>query len=140
MNENQIKEEFRQGQDCSQVVLAALTDNTLDPEIARRLSAAFGGGFMQGETCGAITGALMAIGLQYGHSEPGDFSQKEILSEKRAAFLERFHEKYPSTQCRSLIGYDFSKTEDIQKIMDSGILFDFCPKLVAEVIEIAKEI
>ena len=95
---------------------------------------------MQGETCGAVVGALMAIGLKYGHDKADDFSQKEILSAKRTAFLDAFYARYPSVQCKALINYDFSRPEDVQKILDSGVLFDFCPKLVADVIAMTKEL
>ena len=46
------------------------------------MSSCFGGGMMCGETCGAVTGALMVIGMVYGHSREGDQSQKEIMAAK----------------------------------------------------------
>ncbi len=35
--------------------------------MANKVSACFGGGMMHGDTCGAFTGAIMAVGLKYGH-------------------------------------------------------------------------
>ena len=47
-----------------------------------------------GETCGAVTGALMVIGLKYGHSVNHDLKQKEIMREKTSEFKRLFAEKY----------------------------------------------
>ncbi len=141
MLEKDIAEQFQHGFDCSQVVLSQFAEKEgVDPETAHRLSAAFGGGFMKGETCGAVVGALMALGLKYGHSQPDDFAQKELLREKQEKFLKKFYEEYPSTRCKELLELDFSKPEEYQEIMESGILFEFCPRLVADVIDIVEEV
>ena len=59
---------FSEGYSCSQSVLAAFAPELgLDADAALRVSAAFGGGMGRtGGTCGAVTGALMALGLKYG--------------------------------------------------------------------------
>ncbi len=59
---------FRKGFNCSQAVLSAFAEEFgLDPIMAYRVAAAFGGGMgHMGETCGAVTGAFMVIGLKYG--------------------------------------------------------------------------
>ena len=78
LNESQILEQFSQGFDCSQVVLGACADKIgLDPETAKKVAACFGGGMWYGHECGAVTGALMAIGAKYGHSQPGDQQAKK---------------------------------------------------------------
>jgi hypothetical protein len=62
LDEERVKELFKQGHDCSQVVLSHYAkDLNIDEDMARKVSACFGGGMMIGETCGAITGALMAM-------------------------------------------------------------------------------
>ena len=57
---------FSEGFSCSQSVLAAFAPELgLDADAALRVSAAFGGGMGRtGGTCGAVTGALMVLGLQ----------------------------------------------------------------------------
>lgn len=55
------------GSNCAQSVLGSCCKQFhLDAETAYRLGAFFGGGMRMGETCGAVTGALMALGLQFG--------------------------------------------------------------------------
>jgi C_GCAxxG_C_C family probable redox protein len=64
----QALENFKNGYNCAQSVLSVLApDLGLHQDTAMKLSSPFGSGiaYMQ-ETCGAVTGALMAIGLKYG--------------------------------------------------------------------------
>lgn len=140
--EQKIREEFVKGYDCSQVVLRTFAGELgITEDEANRAAACFGGGMMEGEVCGVVTGALMAIGLKYGHSDPGNImEQKEIMMEKSAKFRERFKEKHKTIICRPMLGYDVSKTEELQAALDSGRLLEFCPKLACEAIMILKEI
>ena len=57
---------FEEGFNCSQAVVSAFAPELgLDRETALRVAAAFGGGMGRtGETCGAVSGALMVIGMQ----------------------------------------------------------------------------
>ena len=59
---------FDEGFSCSQAVLSAFApEHGLDRETALKVATAFGGGMgHRGDTCGAVTGAFMAIGLRHG--------------------------------------------------------------------------
>ena len=57
---------------CSQaVILPFAEDFGMTQEQAFRVSANFGGGMKMGSVCGAVTGALMALGLM-GIDDPAD--------------------------------------------------------------------
>ena len=45
-------------------------------QATQKIASAFGGGMWAGQTCGCVTGALMAIGYKFGHSEDGDVKTK----------------------------------------------------------------
>ena len=95
MTKEEIKNLFMQGIDCSQVVAGRFADELeMQESLLRKMSACFGGGMQCGETCGAVTGALMVIGLKYGHSVNNDLKQKEIMCEKTSEFKRLFAEKY----------------------------------------------
>lgn len=137
MRQEVVAEKFAKGFDCSQVVLEHFAEELgLTPETANKISACFGGGMSKGETCGAVTGALMVLGMKYGQYDEEHMDQKDVMGAKRVQFYEKFAQKYPSCICRELLGYDLTKPEEMQKILDEGLLMDFCPKLVADVIEI----
>ena len=141
MSEEEIKELFFKGIDCSQVVTENFADEFgYDKDFMRKMSACFGGGMLRGETCGSLIAGLMLIGLKYGHSNEDDAAQKQLMREKSEEFKKRFVEKYESTMCRELLGYDLSKPEELGLALESGRLFSFCPRLTKDTIDILKEI
>lgn len=142
MEEKSIREKFIKGYDCSQVVLAHFAEKLgITEEMADKVSACFGGGMMHGDTCGAFTGAIMAIGLKYGHwNEETLMQQKEGMMSKYAEFRTRFLEKFPTNNCKELLGYDVAVPEQLEEALSSGRMLDFCPKVVAQVIEILEEV
>lgn len=141
MEKEVIAAQFQKGFDCSQVVLEHYAEELgLDAETAKRAAAAFGGGMGIGETCGAVVGAMIALGMKYGHCREEFMEQKDIMNRKRAQFLEMFLDKYPSCSCKGLLKYDISKPEELQKILDEGLLFDFCPQVAADVIAILDQV
>ena len=131
---------FEQGFDCSQVVLASFCEELgMDQETALKVSSSFGSGLWNGEVCGCVTGALMALGLKYGHYSPGDSKSKEIISSKTKEFEAKFKEKNKSIICREILGYDIGKPEEFEKIITKGILQEKCPKLAISACEILSE-
>ena len=141
MKKEMIAEQFKKGFDCSQVVLEHYVEELgITQGTANRIAAGFGGGMGIGETCGAVIGAMLALGMKYGHSEEAHMEQKEIMNAKRQEFLEAFIEKYSTCSCKGLLKYDISKPEELKKILEEGLLFDFCPQVVEDTINILNEI
>mgnify|MGYP002869860416 CR=1 FL=1 len=89
-----------------------------------------------GSTCGAVTGALMALGIRYGNYELDDLEQKKKLAGKVKEFLFRFKERHSSVECRELCGFDFSKEGEAERAAVSGVLMEKCPLLVLISLEI----
>jgi len=140
MEKETIQNLFMQGMDCSQVVAGDFAQKLgMDEALLRRMSACFGGGMGRAETCGAVTGALMVLGLQYGHAAEGDAAQKALMEEKRREFQTKFAQSYPSSMCRELLGYDICKAEELEKVLEQNLMMDFCPCVVQRVLEILHE-
>lgn len=141
MTKAEIKDLFMAGIDCSQVVTGEFAEVLgMDKESLQRLSSCFGGGMQCGETCGAVAGGLMVIGGKYGHSENGDEKQKGVMAAKTAQFKAMFAEKYPSCLCRELLGHDISKEGEMEKVLKKGLLFEFCPGVVEDTIDMLEKI
>ncbi len=139
MEKEQIADLFMRGQDCGQVVLSQYADELgISYDEANRLAAAFGGGSGIGETCGAVVGALMVLGMKYGHSGPDDPEHRNKLMEKRAEFIEKWKEKRCSCMCRNLLEDDISTQEGLGRILESGKLFSLCPEIVTDALEVLK--
>lgn len=95
---------FAAGGNCCQSVIAACGAGAgLPAAEAFRMGAAFGGGMRKGEVCGAVAGALMAIGLRHGASGPEEQERKADANARAAAFMQAFQERYGSYLCRELI-------------------------------------
>ena len=142
MEITRIQELFMQGYDCSQVVLAYYAEKLgISEEVANKVSACFGGGMLEASTCGAFTGALMAIGLKYGHCNAENLmEQKNIMMAKSAEFRQKFAEKFGTNICKDLVGYDVSTPEGFEQAISTGRMMGFCPTVVAAVIEILEEV
>ena len=122
---------FGQGLHCSQIVFAYGAKKLgFDEKDARKISAPFGGGMFDGERCGSATGALMALGLEYGHSSAEDKEKEAVLTEKRIEFNKRFREEFGSLNCADILGANFGTPEGYNKIMDENLLRN-CPRLIA---------
>lgn len=140
MDEKKVLEAFMAGFDCAQVVLNSVASEIgLDDMAANKVSACFGGGMFCGGTCGAVTGAYMAIGMKYGHCQPDDGEAKVNTIKKLSEFNGKFLEQYDSLICKDLLGYDIGTLEGMEKINEQQLLTTFCPKLVSSAISILKE-
>jgi C_GCAxxG_C_C family probable redox protein len=133
---------FTEGFSCSQAVLSALAPQLgLDCETALKVAGAFGGGMARmGLTCGAVTGALMVIGLKYGQVKAGDKEAKEKTYALVGEFVEQFKARHGSIACRELLGHDLGTPEGMRLIKEKGLLESLCPRLVKDATEIVEQI
>jgi C_GCAxxG_C_C family probable redox protein len=131
---------FGQGFSCSQSVLAAFApDLGMERADALRVSAALGGGIgRSGGTCGAVTGALMALGLKYGMTE-ADPAAKERMYVLAQDFMGRFAAQHGTTTCRELMGCDPSTPEGRQAARERDTHHTVCVKLVQDACDLLDE-
>ena len=116
-------------------------ESGLDRETALRVGGAFGAGMARtGQTCGAVTGALMVIGLKHGQTQGEDKQAKEKTYALAREFLERFKARNGALLCRELLGYDINTPEGMQAIRDKGLFDSLCARLVANAVEILQEL
>ena len=96
---------FEQGYNCAQSVALAFCDETgLAPETAAKLASSFGAGMGRlREVCGAVSGALMVLGVARGYSDPADPEAKKAHYALVQEFARRFREKNGSIICRELL-------------------------------------
>jgi len=133
------KTRFENGYACSQSVLSTLApDLGLDEETALKIASAFGGGMVrQGEVCGAVTGALMSLGLKFGSTSADN---EEAIRNTSQELMHRFEEEKGSLLCRELLGYRLIVPEELTQARESGVFQTRCPFFVQRATELAKEI
>ena len=129
---------FKGGLSCSQAIFSTYGKELgIDNETAIKISAPFGGGMaMMGETCGAVTGAFMVIGLKYAK----DKDSKEKVYSVVKKFVDEFTTRNKSIICKELLGYDMSIPEGMNNIKEKNLIKTICPKLVKDAAEILEEI
>ncbi|MBR6521965.1 MAG: C_GCAxxG_C_C family protein [Oscillospiraceae bacterium] len=129
---------FDMGYDCAQTVLAHFADDLdLEEETALMISSAFGGGIAgTGGMCGCVTGALMALGMKYGFTEPDNIA-KNIMTAKNNEFIAKFKERCGAINCRELLGVDVSVPEQAAEAPE--LIQARCPHFVTAACDILEE-
>jgi C_GCAxxG_C_C family probable redox protein len=143
MNNGKIAEEkFRSGFNCSQSVLFGFIDELkIDRDTAFKISNGFGGGMgRKQEVCGAVSGAIMAIGLLYGRCEKDGPEKQEITYSKVRELIDSFKEEFNSVNCKELLSGCVLMTEEGQKQFKENGLKERCCNYVRRAAEIAKEL
>ena len=131
---------FENSHNCSQAVFTAYADKArIDPDTAKAVAAGFGGGIGRTQgVCGAVTGAVMAIGVSL--FDPGDLpGSKRLVGETSRAFMQKFEDREDSVECRSLIGVDLNTEEGVEEAQRKELFKTKCAKYVATACEILEE-
>ena len=137
---DKAEEYFNNNFNCSQAVFATFaTEIGLDEELALKIATQFGGGARKGEMCGAVSGALMVLGLKYGHFHAQDAEEKGRAYQIAEDFMNRFIEKKGTVVCRELLEYDISKTEGMKKIKELNLFKSICPEMIRCATELVDE-
>lgn len=134
---------FRSGHNCAQAVLAPFAkEHGLDENGCLKAACAFGGGMARQQlTCGAVTGAMMALGLQFGMGKAEPAGKKLVTYDKTREFLQIFRERHGSTDCLTLLdGLRMDVPADVKHIEERDLYHVTCEKLVSDAVEIAEDL
>jgi C_GCAxxG_C_C family probable redox protein len=95
---------FNEGYNCAQAILAVYGEEFgLNREYALKIGAPFGGGIANtGDVCGAVTGALMVIGLRYADIKPEHWFKRARLYRTSRKFMENFAKAGKSVKCADI--------------------------------------
>jgi C_GCAxxG_C_C family probable redox protein len=105
------------------------------------VAGAFGGGMARmGETCGAITGAMMAIGLKHGKTKSTDDEAKERTYRLALELVDRFKARHGSIACRELLDCDMTTPEGLRDFKDRNLIETHCTGFVKDAAEMLEQI
>jgi len=136
-------ERFVSGYNCAQSVLWAFSGELrLDPETALKIATGLGAGMgRRQETCGAVTGGIMALGLKYGRGEGQDRTATEETYAKTRDLMRRFEAKHGTSNCRQLLGGCDLMTDEGRKAMkDRNLHETTCKPCVQTVVSILEDL
>jgi C_GCAxxG_C_C family probable redox protein len=135
---DQAVEIFRTSFNCAQSVLGAFAGRfSLDPGTAARISTGFGGGMgRRQEVCGAVTGAVMVLGLAFGRAPDEDKNRQETTYAKTREFFAEFEKRHAAVNCRALLDGCELLTPRGQDRFKSEKMIDRCQDFVRSAAEI----
>ncbi len=136
-------ERFQGAYSCSQGVFSACAEKRgVDRDLALRIAAGFGGGMARtAQTCGCVTGAVVAIGLMQSSVTPEENqAAKDKTYEVVRRFLAAFTERCGSITCRDLLGCDISTPEGMRQARETGLFRSRCPRFVETAVNLVDEI
>lgn len=129
----------KRGFNCCQSVLAAFSDLTgLSEQASFDIGGGFGAGAGTGELCGAVSGAVMTLGML----TPVDAADP-VGSKKRTVALskelqKRFSEKFGALRCQELLKNKFVPDDTTPAARDMG-LTGHCDIMIVTAVEIVEE-
>ncbi len=128
---------FRNGCACSQAILAVYGPPLgLAPKTALQIASGFAGGMRRAETCGAVTGAFMVLGLRHTGDHCEVAQGRAEVYRRVVEFAKKFQERNGSIVCRELLGCDISTPEGMKQAQERNLFQTTCVKMVEAAAEI----
>lgn len=126
---------------CSESCLMALAkcQGVESPPIPR-IATGFGAGIGRcGETCGAVTGAVMGLSIKYGRDKV------EPIKDRRpywfsTELLHRFKEEHGELSCPALLGLDLNKPAEYEEYNKKNLWQHKCTKYILSATAMAWDI
>ena len=138
------RELFLSGCSCSQAVFGAFAEDFgLDMDTALKLASSFGGG-MGGmrDTCGAVSGMLMAAGMKWGYSDIGNLDVKTAHYARVRTLIEQFRQEHTTIVCRELLSHlgelkkdPSARTAEYYKVRPCVLFVETAARLLQEMDE-----
>lgn len=132
-------EHFRQGLYCAESVLLSIARRLeIESDLLPAIATGFCGGMSRtGGPCGAVTGAVMGIGLAFGRNQAGESVGQAYAATH--ALLERFAAEFGSTNCTALLGCDLA-TEEGRAAFNARGLSQRCMRFTVRAAELGVEL
>ena len=131
---------FRDGCACSQAILAVYGPALgLSRETALQVGAGFAGGMRRAETCGAVTGAVMVLGLRHGGDTCDKAAGRADVYGRVVEFTRRFESRNGSLVCRELLGCDTSTPDGLRQAREGNLFKTTCVKMVEDAAAILED-
>jgi C_GCAxxG_C_C family probable redox protein len=129
---------YRSGLNCAQTVITAYSDDlNFDKNLALNMSSGFGAGMGRlQETCGAVTGAYMILGIFNGNKYDDNKVKKEVTYSMIQKFNDNFKQIHGSSDCKSLLNCDLRTEEGNRYAKENNLFETVCEKCISDSISI----
>ncbi len=133
---------FKSGFNCAQSAFVPFAlRNGMDRDDALKLTTGFGAGMVyRAETCGAISGSMMAIGLAAGRAKADDYDARETTYLLINKLYSEFKKQHGHLVCQHLLGMENNEPESWQKAESEGVFEHKCPVFVRQATQLTETI
>ena len=130
----EASEIYNSGMYCSQAVLGTFCEKYgMDKTHAFKISCGLNSGVRCADVCGAVSGAILVIGLKYG-------DDKAVCNMKTEEYIKTFKEKNSSIICRDLLGCDISTPNGKEKAVNENLFKTRCVDMVMSAAQILDDL
>ena len=135
-------EKYKGEYNCAQAIITTYTNEIgLDEDVAKNLTSAFGAGInYRGEMCGAVSAALLTIGLKLKSLNEFEELKKEFVKLFSDEFIKQFTKRNKAVTCNELLNIDISNPKDLNMARETNLFDGICPGLVRSSAEILENI
>jgi C_GCAxxG_C_C family probable redox protein len=127
---------------CSEAVLMALAECLgVESKLIPKVATGFGAGVgREGEVCGALSGAVMGLGLKFGREVSGFTVDGRRPYWYATELTKGFRGLHGDLRCRDLLGLDLTDPEDYRKYSERNMWRTRCRDLIASATELAYDL
>lgn len=136
------KDLFLGGNNCAQAVLLSFAgDIGYSKELALKVSAGFGAGLGREQlTCGAVSGAIMVLGILEGEKAADNSELKSKTYGLVQDLIKKFTDEFQTSNCKELTACDFKTDAGNEKFKNEGVMENICAPCVMKAVEIVESI
>lgn len=141
-HKKQAIEDFAKGYNCAQAVFAAFApEYGIEKQQAYKLACGVGGGFRFAEMCGAISGAVMIIGLKCGNVDNTNIECRDFCYQNTIKFIEEFKKRNRDAMtCKDILGMNIMTPEGKQAAAGSmHLLKERCVQAISAAVDLLEE-
>jgi C_GCAxxG_C_C family probable redox protein len=133
---------FRSGLNCAQAVLTAYSEEMkFDNNLALSVSCGFGGGMGRlQETCGAVTGSFMVLGIFNCKKLTDNKDRKEATYSMIQKFSQEFKQLNGTTDCMELLKCDLKTEEGNRFAKENNLFGTICEKCISDSVRIINKL
>lgn len=131
--EERVQQIYDSGFNCAESVLKSCQELYHLPgdEVVPKVATGFGGGIgRKGSVCGALTGGIMALGLEMGRMDPKDAQARDRAYAIAREIYEKFEREFGTVLCYNLTQCDLSTPEGQKKFKEASMHKNLCSKFV----------
>lgn len=132
----------KSGYNCAQSVAASFADLTgWTPEQLFAAAGGLGGGYggSHAEACGAVSGAVLVLGILFPHTREGDAEEKRRIYALAKDFRQRFFEVFGHTRCMDLLQARPGVSEKTPAARRLGVTAH-CDNMIVTSVELLEEL